>query len=110
MLLALFASFGPSGCSQDSEWRGRLAVRRLIKAPESLVFYEMAHVVSYGAWILPDIEQELHLCPAAERLRLIEAIRKIGAKESLAFLQFISRWDTDPTVRKRAIYALRELH
>jgi hypothetical protein len=101
-ILALLMALVGSCVSTDEEWACRLAVKRLVAAPERLVEAETRRVVAYGTYALPDIEQELHVAPAKGRLRLLEALRRIGSPESLPLLEFLGRRDTDDAVRERA--------
>jgi len=91
--------------SKDEERSARIAVKRLTASPESKLPQEMERVVALGTFVLPDIEQEMHATPAAGRLRLVEAMRRIRSPEGLALLDFLARWDTDDTVRRRASLA-----
>lgn len=101
--LILLAAVGLAACPSTDEERGaRIAIKRLVAAPESKLPHELRRVVALGAFALPDIEQEMHTVPAAGRLRLVEAIRRIKSPESLHLLDFLARWDTDDTVRRRA--------
>lgn len=91
-----------TGCSKDRERHSRLAAKRLVAAPKSKLPAEMKRVVKLGAYVLPDIEQEIHGVSASERRRLVEAMRRIGSAESLHLLDYLGRWDTDDLVKKRA--------
>jgi hypothetical protein len=91
--------------SKDEERSARIAVKRLTGAPKSKLPQEMQRVVALGAFVLPDIEQEIHATPAAGRLRLVEAVRRIQSPEGLHLLDFLAQWDTDDTVRRRASLA-----
>lgn len=103
--LLLIAVVLPACPSKDEERSARIAVKRLTGAPKSKLPHEMQRVVALGTFALPDIEQEIHETPAAGRLRLVEAIRRIKSPEGLHLLDFLARWDTDDTVRRRASLA-----
>jgi hypothetical protein len=87
----------------------RLAVKSLVAAPPSKVPGELARVVKHGRYALPDIEQEMHQAPAGSRLRLLDAIERIGDAEAVPLLEFVARHDTEDRVRKRARYVARTL-
>ena len=59
-------------------------------------------MVALGTFVLTDVEQEMHAAPAKGRKRLIEAMRRMNSPESLNLLDFVARWDSDDTVRRRA--------
>ena len=87
----------------------RLAVKSLVAAPETRVAGELARVVKHGRYALPDIEQEMHQAPLASRLRLLDAIERIGEAEAVPLLDFLARWDTADKVRVRARNVARTL-
>lgn len=90
-------------CSgKNEEFASRIAARSLVAAPKNKVPAEMAKVVALGTFVLPDVEQEMHAAPASGRKRLIEAMRRMNSPESLKLLDFVARWDSDDTVRRRA--------
>jgi hypothetical protein len=91
------------GCAaKDEERSSRLAIKRLVAAPEGKLPGELRRVVAMGTYVLPDIEQEMHSAPIQGRLRMVEAMRRINSAESLKLLDFLRRWDSDDTVRRRA--------
>lgn len=93
----------------DRERTCRLAVKSLVAAPETKVPGELRRVVKLGRYALPDIEQEIHQAPAASRLRLLDAIERIGEAEAVPLLEFLARYDTVDKVRKRARDVARTL-
>lgn len=102
-LLALALLLLGGGCEDDPrERRCRLAVRSLVACPESRVDGELAKVLAYSRYALPDIEQEFHVSPRLGRLRLLRALAKMGDAEALPFARHVARWDEEPEVRKRA--------
>lgn len=91
------------GCAgKDEERIARIAIKRLVAAPEGKLSGELRRVVAMGTYVLPDIEQEMHSAPIQGRLRMVEAMRRINSAESLKLLDFLVRWDSDDTVRRRA--------
>jgi len=89
-------------CAQEREDPARQAVKRLVAAPEEKISQEMARVFSFGRYALPDIEEELHSASPTGRLRLIEALRRLGQSEAAPFLDILARWDPDQRVRLQA--------
>jgi HEAT repeat protein len=98
-----------SGCDDPRERRCRKAVRALASAGTLTQQRALDDVVEFGRFALVDIEQELHGAALAARLRLLEAVEKIGDKEALPLLRFYQRWDPDELVRKKAKAAIATL-
>jgi hypothetical protein len=96
-------------CSPDRERASHIAVKSLAAAPQNKVPGEMARVLSFGRYALPDIEQEIHGASIQGRLRLLEALSRLKDKEAIPLLDTLARWDADPEVRKRAHEVAREL-
>ena len=108
LLLAVLLG-STAGCTDDRERACRLAVKSLVAAPDKHLRTEMAKVVAFGTYALPDIEQEMHGAPIKGRLRLLDAVRRIGSPEAVPLLDFLIRVDTDDAVRKEAQKVARQL-
>lgn len=109
LVLILALGAGAVGCDDRRERRSRIAVRSLAACPESKVEQELAKVLSYGRYALPDIEQELPVSPKLGRLRLLRALARLADPEALPFVRHVARWDEQEEVRQRAAEVAREL-
>ena len=96
-------------CEHHDEWRARQAVKALASAPELQVPHYMQRVISFGRLALVDIEQVIQGAEPAGRLRLLEALRKIGDPEAIPLARIIARWDANPLVKKEAKITLQAL-
>jgi hypothetical protein len=101
--------FALGACSTSDERRSLRAVKRLLRANEVYAPTALSELVAFGPYALVDIEQELPGAKQQGRLRLIEAIGRIGDREALPFLRVIGRWDDDPLVRKTAKEVMDQL-
>jgi hypothetical protein len=108
VLLAL-AALLPACQDTQREKESRMAVKRLVSAPDGKEARELERVVSFGRYTLPDIEQESHAAPSKSRLRLVDAVRRIGSRDALPWLDFLARWDSDEAVRRGAKRAGEDL-
>ncbi|MCB9555148.1 MAG: hypothetical protein H6707_03520 [Deltaproteobacteria bacterium] len=90
-----------SACEDQNETLCRRAVREVIqgKTNQRLAIKALA---DFGVYALVDIEQELQVAPASGRLRLLEAIERIGDPRALPLLQHIAQYDSAKLVRERA--------
>jgi hypothetical protein len=109
LTLMLTALLGSLACTDDRERACHTAVKSLVAAPDKHLKSEMAKVVAFGTYALPDIEQEMHGAPIKGRLRLLDALRRIGSAEAVPLLDFLIRVDTDDAVRKEAGKVVRQL-
>jgi len=98
-----------AGCDHSRERRCRIAVRSLAACPESKVEQELAKVLRFGGYALPDVEEELPVTPKRGRLRLLRALALLDDPESLPFLRQVARWDDQPMVRERAAEVARDI-
>ena len=73
-----------AGCSKTEQERAsRLAVKRVLAAPQAKLADEMRHIVAMGSYVLPDVVQEYHTAPPIGRLRLLDVLRRIGDPEAV---------------------------
>jgi len=91
------------------EWQCRQVVKQLVEAGPTSVNAAMDRVVEVGPCTIVDIEQSFHGGSLATRLRLLEALRRLGSPEGLPILRFYARWDDEPQVREAAKKAAASL-
>lgn len=108
LALGLFCVLSQA-CERDDDWRVRIAVKSLASAPELQVPQYMSKVVSFGRLALVDIEQVIQGAEEAGRLRLLEALRKIGDPEAVPLCKIIARWDESKAVRQEAKATVKAL-
>jgi hypothetical protein len=109
-LSALVLALTPAlACTDARERPCRIAVKSLGVAPDGKAAGELAKVVAFGHYALPDIEQEFHASTLKGRLRYLDALQRIRSSDSVAFLRTVARWDSDDAVRKGAAELARQL-
>jgi|GEM_PF-6387617 HEAT repeat protein len=96
-------------CDGKRESRSRAAAKYLAKARGPAINSARPHVVKFGSFALPDIEEQLSATTAQGRLNMIEALDAIGDPEAKPLLRILIRWAKDPLVRQSAEAALAKL-
>jgi len=103
LLIAILAN-----CEEPREWKTRVAVQRLAKGPgEQLKTLE--RVVKMGSYAITDIEQQMHAANDEGKVRLLNALRRIGDPVAIPLVSHLKKWAADKKVRKEAAYTLAAL-
>lgn len=90
-LCVTFVIFGTSCSNDKQEQISRTRVEALAKSSSHSHRDALQRVIELGRFALVDIEQAFHSANDDGRLRLLEAIRRIGDPDALPFVQFIAR-------------------
>lgn len=109
LLILTLLFFSLSACEAKQESRCRAAAKHLAKARGAAINSARPHLVKFGAFALPDIEEQLSANSTQGRLNMIEALDAIGDREAAPLLRILARWAEDPLVRKSAEETLAKL-
>ena len=96
-------------CDRAPERASRAAVTQLVTSSAFSEQEALDRVTRFGPYALPDIEQELHDAPTHGRLRLLEAVRRIGDPAAKPLVRLVARRDEEASVRQKASDVLVEL-